>query len=50
MCKDVSVLGSGSIVRYFLGIVDILEFCDFMIFHSRHNTMILKSYIRFSEQ
>ena len=29
---------------YFLNIVGILGFCDFVIFPSRHNTLILQSY------
>ena len=28
---------------YFLGIVNILGFCDVVIFPSRHNTLILQS-------
>ena len=32
-------------MRYFLGIVGILGFCDFMIFPSRRNTLILRSCI-----
>ena len=35
--------GIESFVRYFLGIVDILRFCDFMILSSCHNTLILHS-------
>ena len=30
-------------MRYFLDIIGILVFCDFMIFPSRHNTLILQS-------
>ena len=30
-------------MRYFIGIVGILGFCDFMIFPNRHNTLILQS-------
>ena len=30
-------------MRYFLGIVGILRFCDFVIFPSRHDTLILQS-------
>ena len=30
-------------MRYFLGIIDILGFCDVVIFLSRHNTLILQS-------
>ena len=41
MCKD--VLEIVGFVRYFLGIVGILGFCDFMIFPSRRNTLILQS-------
>ena len=29
VCRDVQVLGIRRIVRYFLGIVGILGFCDF---------------------
>ena len=32
MCRDVRVLGIESFVRYFLNIVDILGFCDFVFF------------------
>ena len=40
MCIDVlEILG---FVRYFLGIVGILGFCDFVIFPSRRNTLILQ--------
>ena len=30
-------------MRYFLDIVGILEFCDFVIFPNFHNTLILQS-------
>ena len=40
MRKDVRVLGIESFVRYFLGIVGILEFCDFVIFRSFVNFAI----------
>ena len=30
-------------MRYFLGILGILEFCDFMIFPIRRNTLMLQS-------
>ena len=43
MRRDVRVLGIGSIVRYFLSIMGILGFCDFVIFLSRCNTLILHS-------
>ena len=32
-----------SFMRYFLGIVGILGFCDFVIFLSHYNTLILQS-------
>ena len=32
VCRDVKVLGIGSIVRYFLSIIGILWFCYFVIF------------------
>ena len=35
----------GSFVRYFLGIVGILGFYNFMIFPSRRNTLIFQSCI-----
>ena len=31
-CKNVRVLGIESFVKYFLGIMDILWFCDFLFF------------------
>ena len=40
MCKDVRVWEIESFIKYFLGIVGILGFCDFMIFPSRRNTLI----------
>ena len=40
-CKD---LRDWEFIRYFLGIVGILRFCDFVIFLSYRNTLILKSY------
>ena len=42
MCTYVRVLGIESFVRYFLSIMGILGFCDFVIFPSRHNTLILQ--------
>ena len=42
MCR-LSVLWIESFVRYFSDIVGILRFCDFMIFSSRRNTLILPS-------
>ena len=36
-------LGIESFVMYFLSIVNILRFCDFVILPSRHNTLILHS-------
>ena len=44
MCTDVRVLKIESFVIYFLGIVSILGFYDFVIFPNRLNTLILKSY------
>ena len=41
LCIDVRILRIESIVRYFLGIVGILEFCDFVIFPSHRNTLML---------
>ena len=41
MC--VRVLGIESFVRYFISIVGIIRFCDFMFFPSHHNTLILQS-------
>ena len=41
MCTDVRVLWIASFVMYFLGIVSILGFFDFVIFPSRRNTLIL---------
>ena len=41
LCQDVRVLGIESVIRYFLGIVGILEFCDFVIFISCCSTWIL---------
>ena len=41
MCKYLRVLGIESFVRDFIGIMDILGFCDFVIFPSRPNTLIL---------
>ena len=38
MCTNVMIL---EIVRYFLGIVGIQRFCDFVIFPSRYNTLII---------
>ena len=32
-----------SFMRYFLGIMDILGFCDFVIFPNHHNNLILQS-------
>ena len=32
VCINVMVLGIESYVRYFLGIMDIIGFCDFVIF------------------
>ena len=50
MCTYVRVLGIESFVRYFLSIMGILGFCDFVIFPSRHNTVILQfSYLCFQE-
>ena len=43
MCIDVRVLRIRSFVRYFLGIVGLLGFCDFMIFPSHRNALILQS-------
>ena len=43
VCIDVRVLGVESIVRYFLGIVGILEFYVFVIFSSCHKTLIFQS-------
>ena len=43
MCRDIRVFGIGSFVRYFLGIVGILRFCDFMNFPSHCNTLIFQS-------
>ena len=43
MCRDVRVLEIESFIRYFISIVDILRFCDFMIFPNRRNTLIFKS-------
>ena len=43
MCTDVRVLGIKSFVRYFLSIVGIIRFCDFMFFPSCRNTLILQS-------
>ena len=37
MCTNVKVLGIESFVRYFLSIVGIIRFCDFMFFPSRRN-------------
>ena len=44
MCKDVRVLEIESFERYFLDIVGILGFCDFMIFYNYLNTLIFQSY------
>ena len=41
MCRDVRVLGICSIKRYFLCIMGILGFCDFVIFPNRLNTLII---------
>ena len=41
MCTNVRVLGIGSFVIYFLNIVGIVGFCDFVLFSSHHNTLIL---------
>ena len=41
MCIYLRVLGIESFVRYFIGIMDILGFCDFVNFPSRSNTLIL---------
>ena len=41
MCKEIKVLWIVSFVRYFLVIVGILGFYDFVIFPSRYNTLIL---------
>ena len=43
MCRDIRVFGIGSFVRYSLGIVGILRFCDFMNFPSHCNTLIFQS-------
>ena len=43
MCKDVRVWEIKSFVMYFLCIVGILGFCDFFIFPSIRNTLILQS-------
>ena len=43
MCTNVRVLGIMSFVRYFLSIVGIIGFCDFFIFPTRRNTLILQS-------
>ena len=43
MCTNVRVLGIVSFVRYFLGIVGIIGFCDFVIFPTHRNILILQS-------
>ena len=44
VCTDVRVLRIESSVRYFLGIVGILGFCNFVFFFSsRRNTLIFQS-------
>ena len=43
MCRDERVSENGSFVKYFLGIMGILRFCDFVIFPNRCNTLILQS-------
>ena len=45
--QSVRVLRIGSIMRNFLGIMDILGFCDFVIFPSRRNTLILQPVLCF---
>ena len=42
MCRDVRVREIESLMRYFLGIVSILGFCNVVIFPSRRNTLILQ--------
>ena len=38
-------------MRYFFDIVSIVRYYDFVIFHSRHNTLILRScFMCFQEQ
>ena len=43
MCTNVRVLGIESFLRYFLYIVGIIRFCDFMFFPSRRNMLIFQS-------
>ena len=42
MCRDVRVWEIENFMRYFLSIVGILGFCDFVIFPIRRNTLILQ--------
>ena len=41
MCKCKGFKDCEFFVRYFLDILGIIEFCDFVIFLSRHNYLIL---------
>ena len=54
MCRDVRVLKIESFMRYFLGSVGIIGFCDFLIFPScriTFNTPILYSvFLRIKER
>ena len=43
MCIDVRVREIESFMRYFLSIMGILGFCDFVIFISLRNTLIFQS-------
>ena len=49
MCREIRVLGIGSIIRCFLGIVGMQGFCAFVNFPSLHNTLMLQSCTLFSE-
>ena len=42
------IMGIIGFVRYFLGIVGIIGFCDFVIFPSRHNSLILQFCTQYS--
>ena len=43
MCRDVRVREIESFMRYFLSIMGILRFCDFVIFLNLRNTLIFQS-------
>ena len=42
MCRDIRVREIESFIMYFLGIMGIIGFCNFIIFPSSRNTLMLK--------